>query len=395
MAETTGISWCDATFNPWMGCTKVSPACAHCYAEREMDHRYHRVKWGPQGTRVRTSKGNWGKPKRWNLLAGEGKCIGCAGTGSRKSRPCEVCSGTGGLEHRPRVFCASLADVFEAWDKPIVMADGAKLFSQSRLVKDGKPGEWETRAATLDDLRSDLFKLIDATPNLDWLLLTKRPENVSRMWCSHVNTDGLPPSELPRKNVWLGTTVENQEQADKRIPELLKCRHLAPVLFLSCEPLIGPINLHYPLCKHAIPGHSEQTYATPCDPSGLIDWVISGGESGANARPSHPDWFRSLRDQCAASGVAFHHKQNGEWQDASSRDDVPHAAVLNTGDYCTPDTREARHTLDRKVSGKWNQLRPVCMSRVGVKKAGRLLDGVLHEAFPVVSREVVSDELDA
>jgi protein gp37 len=155
--------------------------------------------------------------------------------------------------------------------------------------------------ANLDRMRRRLFALIDATSNLDWLLLTKRPENILSMWpdcaiepCETLHSDG-------RKNVWLGTSVENQEYADKRIPALIQCRDLSPVLFLSCEPLLGSLDLNF--VRDNPP----------------IDWVIVGGESGPNARPSHPDWFRSIRDQCSAAGVPFHFKQWGEFDEHQKR----------------------------------------------------------------------------
>jgi hypothetical protein len=166
---------------------------------------------------------------------------------------------------------------------------------------------------TMDDVRARLFRLIDATPNLDWLLLTKRPENIQRMWvkgfcdnhvCEASKTTGIfcPHDSCDlddgvraagRSNVWLGTSVENQEYAEKRIPHLLGCRDLARVLFLSCEPLLGPVDL-----SRWMSSAEEGKF-----------WVIAGGESGPEARPSHPNWFRGLRDQCAAAGVPFHFKQ--------------------------------------------------------------------------------------
>jgi protein gp37 len=171
------------TFNPWIGCAKVSPGCANCYAETLMDKRMGRVQWGVNGTRVHTSDSNWKKPYQWNRKAQE--------EGVRK-----------------RIFCASLADVFE--DRP-------------ELVP------W----------RADLFAMIDATPNLDWLLLTKRPENIKRLWPFGWYEDKGGPFTWP--NVWIGTSVENQEQADKRIPHLLSIP--ASVRFLSMEPLLGPVDL--------------------------------------------------------------------------------------------------------------------------------------------------------
>jgi protein gp37 len=138
----------------------------------------------------------------------------------------------------------------------------------------------------LDTWRVRLWNLMEATPELDWLLLTKRPEHIA----------GKVPWERNwPQNVWLGTTTENQLWADRRIPELLK--HPAAVRFLSCEPLLGPIDL------------SKWTRSP-----GRIDWVIAGGESGHKARPMQPDWIRALRDECTGAGVAFHFKQWGQWR---------------------------------------------------------------------------------
>ncbi len=239
MAENTGISWAHHTFNPWIGCTKVSPACKNCYAERDFDHRYGKAKWGPSGTRVVTSNENWKKPLRWNKEAAE-KGV------------------------RYRVFCASLADVFEDWQGPMLSNSGYPVRIEVRIKgPSGKLATTEDREMTMQDKRERLFNLIDATPNLDWLLLTKRPENIHRMWpkvfcdhrvceaakgtnvyCPHDSCDVDDGVRLARRNnVWLGTSVENQEYANSRIPELLKCRDLSPVLWLSCEPLLGSVDL--------------------------------------------------------------------------------------------------------------------------------------------------------
>lgn len=235
MGMDTKISWCDASWNPWIGCTKVSQGCRACYAESLMDHRYGKVQWGPEGTRVRTSDVNWRKPLTWNRKAGkEGR--------------------------RYKVFCASLADVFE--DRP-------------ELV------EW----------RVELFRLIVHTPALDWLLLTKRPQHVMGL----MNEMGWPSL---MDNVWLGTSVENQEQADKRIPELLKVP--ARIRFLSCEPLLGPVDLR-------TGGYLTGGWTGAALPG--IGWVIAGAESGHGARPMDLDWVRSLRDQCQGAGTPFFFKQ--------------------------------------------------------------------------------------
>jgi len=361
MAENTKIEWAHHTFNPWLGCTKVSPACKNCYAERDFDHRLGQVQWGPNGTRVLTSNDNWAKPLKWNrevqkqFEAAQAQWVFdcCVET---KSYPEPELK-----QFRKRVFCASLADVFEDWQGSIVNSKG------QRGVVTRADSVWFTncpvsncRDLTMDDVRTRLFALIDATPNLDWLLLTKRPENIKKMIpcrtdtscdgdCADCSLDGSRCRS--RKNIWLGCSVENQEYADKRIPELLKCRDLSPVLFLSCEPLLGPVDLpgdvHCPYCEEGIPDKETGFIeCSTCDGSGVrndqlnfdFDWVIAGGESGPEARPTDPDWFRSLRDQCQTAGVPLFFKQWGEFGEN--------------------------------------------LQRVGKVRAGRSLDGVIHDGFP-------------
>lgn len=274
MGENSTIQWTDHTFNPWIGCAKVSPGCAHCYAEELMDTRYGRAKWGQDGTRVRTSVETWRDPLKWNRSAGN-------------------------VGQRARVFCASLADVFE--DRP-----------------------------ELQPWRADLFRLIDSTPNLDWLLLTKRPENIGRMWHtrSHVEDGGLEwgkseptAKRFKRDNVWLGTSIEDQERWDARVPELLRYRDLAAVLFLSAEPLLGKINAGWrgqtAACERCSIGIMDAMNphvggACTCSCHGpRIDWVIIGGESGRQARPCDVEHIRDLKRQCVDADVRVFIKQLG------------------------------------------------------------------------------------
>ena len=222
MAELSKIEWCDSTFNPWTGCQAVSPACDHCYAEALEKRFGHTDRWGPHGTRVRTSTTYWKQPIKWNKQA---EAYGI----------------------RRRVFCASLADIFDH----------------------KAPQEW----------RTELWRLINETPNLDWLLLTKRPQNVCKMVPSSWG-GGWP-------KVWLGCTVENQEEAERRIPHLLAIP--AAVHFLSCEPLLEDLDLNDWLTE--------------------IDWVIVGGESGPGRRPIDLAHARRLRDDCRLYDVAFFMKQ--------------------------------------------------------------------------------------
>jgi len=216
---------------------------------------------------------------------------------------------------------------------------------------------------------------------LSWLLLTKRPENIRRFWPSCEVFDSESEHKAYWPNVWIGTSVENQEFAEKRIPELLKCRDLSPVLFLSCEPLLGPVDLRFgesfgdPTNEHPL---RERQY--------LIDWVIVGGESGPEARHPEPDGFRSLREQCEAAGVSFHFKQWGEWIPYEHRGSVP-LIESQHGDTFDLNCLPEGLTEHEPVSGWWwpDGLSTTVYRHVGKKKAGRMLDGVIHDAFPAVS----------
>jgi protein gp37 len=342
MAERSKIEWTDHTFNPWRGCTHATlpdgaahPGCTHCYAEA-MAPRNPKLLgvWGANGRRVMAAPGYWDQPLRWNDDA--------AGTGIRQ-----------------RVFCASLADVFEDWEWAIHDHQGNQL----PRPKDGCLYQWghQMKWATLDDLRKRLFKLIDSTPWLDWLLLTKRPQNIRRMMATNtIAADGV--SWFTRGNVWLGTSVSNQATANV-IPELLKCRDLARVLFLSCEPLLGPIDFGR-LWNH---GNFDPEFDVG------IDWVIAGGESGHGARPCHPLWVRSLRDQCQAADVAFHFKQWGEWQPANHGPlrSIASIRVDSVGRDVT------------ELPGLWDEADEY-FYRVGKTAAGRRLDGREWSDFPAV-----------
>lgn len=224
MAEYSDIEWTVHTFNPCIGCTKVSEGCLRCYAETGDRYRH----WTPQGwgrgkPRHRTSDDYWKAPLKWNRVAAQ--------------------SG-----QRAKVFCASLADVFDQEIDPT----------------------W----------REDLWALIRQCPNLDWQLLTKRPESIAACLPADWGS-GWP-------HVWLGTSVENQKRADERIPHLVAVP--AVVHFLSVEPLLGPIEFQ------SLDG---------------IEWIVVGGESGPKASPMEPDWVHRIQRQCAEHGVAFFFKQWG------------------------------------------------------------------------------------
>ena len=242
MSDKTGIAWTDATFNPWWGCTKVSPGCDHCYAERDAaSFSPGVVLWGVDSTRRKFGDKHWDAPVKWNRKA--------EATGKRM-----------------RVFCASMADVFD---------------------KDGPESE-----------RERLWALIAATPMLDWQLLTKRVGNVRRV---------APWTYWPR-NVWLGISVVNQEEADRDIPKLKALP--AHIRWLSIEPQLSRIDL----CETFGMWWNQTMQCFEASGQAFdrsIDWVVVGGESGSRARPFDITWARSIRDQCKAAGVAFFMKQTG------------------------------------------------------------------------------------
>jgi protein gp37 len=338
MSENSKIEWTDHTFNPWEGCQKVGPGCDHCYAETR-NARFAggiAINWGPGAPRRRTSPSNWRKPLQWNKAHAE--------FFARHGR-------------RQRVFCASLADVFDNAVDPA----------------------W----------RADLFDLIEKTPNLDWLLLTKRIGNVRKMISETAQRRfDLECIEAPRlpDNVWLGATIVNQEEADRDIPKLLAVP--ARVRFLSMEPLLGQVDLTLVrgqfwaltqtmnvLTGEACPSLSGMA------PEAALDWVIVGGESGHGARPMHPVWALSLRDQCAAAGVPFLFKQWGEWQIASTEN----------GHHDCDMERNAAHWVHfdgALTKPSWHREdyadadRAYAMVKAGKKAAGRQLDGRTHDEFP-------------
>jgi protein gp37 len=244
MGERSKIQWTDHTFNPWLGCAKISPGCDHCYAE-VWAKRSGLVEWG--GPRRRTSPATWREPIKLHAAVPEGQ--------------------------RERVFCASLADVFD----------------------NEVPQQW----------RQDLFDLISVTPRFDWLLLTKRIGNVKSMvpWYSYRGS--IEPQYHFPDNVWLGISVVNQEEADRDIPKLLALP--ARVRFLSCEPLLGPIDLE----RGGFTFLRRQK-----SPTGIqheaVDWVIVGGESGAHARPMEQSWAIDLVRDCRANGVPVFFKQGSK-----------------------------------------------------------------------------------
>lgn len=380
MAENTTISWANDTFNPWMGCTKVSPACDGCYAEALMDLRHHQVKWGPGEQRVRTVPSNWAKPLKWER---EEKA-------KMDSWLTSVRQGIAGPETMPParfVFCASLADVFD----------------------NAVPWEW----------RRDLFDLIRKTPHLTWLLLTKRPGNIPKMFAETITPElrakysgieHLGRSLWP-SNAAMLCTVVTQEEADRDIPKLLAAKAgLKPAFAgVSVEPMLAPMNLKRFLATGVDPIFPKRISRDEAFAKGLIDfsdrpaldWVITGGETDQGkhrARPSHPDWFRSLRDQCAATGVSFHFKQWGEWlpgqNEVYPKWDGRKVAHHQDGTWGPKDVKtgngyvtwDAESNLYEGLMTDKTHTVAAWACRVGKKAAGRALDGVVHDARPEIAR---------
>ncbi len=281
MAETTGIAWTDSTFNPWIGCTKVSQGCDHCYAEvLDKRHRWQgNTHWGTGQPRMRTSDANWKKPLAWSRKPFY-RCRECGWRGETQSG-CPSCAAEVNTTSR-RVFCASLADVFD----------------------NEVPLRW----------RQDLMDLVADTPSLTWLFLTKRIGMARRMLSAAsdhrsffltANDDYKPPA-----NLWIGASVVNQEEADRDIPKLLATP--AAKRFVSYEPALGAVDWKPFLWQIA----SAQCRHVTRSSIGLssIDWIIVGGEStqgGAPARPFVHRWAKDVVAQCRAAGVAVFVKQLG------------------------------------------------------------------------------------
>lgn len=332
MAEQSTIEWTRSTFNPWWGCTKVGPGCDHCYAEG-VGGRFG-TQWGTGAERRVFGDKHWNEPLRWERKAAAEQAVDPKATW--------------------RVFCASMADVFD---------------------NDAPAGQ-----------RERLWALIEATPHLTWLLLTKRIGNAKKMlpaaWLEH---GGWP------KNVRLGITVVNQEEVVRDIPKLqaLHCPN-----FLSVEPLLAAIDVMYPVelwpsgPARCCSGYECGCMGQPIEPPLIygIDWVIVGGESGNGARPMHPDWVRDIRNQCASMRVPFLFKQWGEWLPAKI---VGHFGLKVDG---TP-IGGAFQFCDQSITphAGYMQMKTAKLDNLhtafwfGKKIAGRLLDGVQHDGYPEVA----------
>ncbi|WP_433467017.1 DUF5131 family protein [Spirillospora sp. CA-128828] len=326
MSDHSAIEWTDATWNPVTGCTKVSPGCDHCYAETFAErwrgvpgHHFER------GFDLTLRPERLGQPLRW-----------------RAPR---------------RVFVNSMSDLFHP----------------------GVPTEYIAR----------VFAVMLAAPQHTFQVLTKRHARMRALLrdsrftaavhdaaAAYYGPGPVPARRWPLLNVWLGVSAENQSWAGRRIPALIETP--AAVRFVSAEPLLGPIELTRAVWTCGSErGHGlTASYIHAggcCDRFHGIDWVITGGESGPGARPAHPDWFRSIRDQCQNAGVAYFHKQWGNWVPFDGTPHYPYgpgayAWILPTGKQGEPSA----------PGGVW-------MRRTSKKDAGRLLDGRTHNAMPAGS----------
>ncbi|WP_027185577.1 phage Gp37/Gp68 family protein [Desulfovibrio inopinatus] len=370
MADNTKINWADATWNPIIGCSKISPACDNCYAER---------------TACRLAQ----NPKTADTYS---QVVGC----------------TSKAWNGKTAFVESALEIPLHWKRPRRIFVGSMTDIFHPTVQD----EW------LDHV----FAVMALCPQHTFMVLTKRPEGMreyveqgeKRNWAEHLsdvamdithneeaecqvynsingNLVGKMNVGWPMRNVWLGVTVENQQMADYRIPILLNTP--AAVRFVSCEPLLGKVNLHrymmltednqdiehfdrhgwaYDSWSGGFWGTHDSTYS----PEPGLHWAICGGESGPNARPMHPDWVRSLRDQCGAANVPFWFKQWGEWTCTYDRDDDPDWRNL-------PKDKSKKQRFMNLAGGHgFHGERVVFMERVGSKKSGRLLDGAEHNGLP-------------
>lgn len=349
MGESTKIGWCDHTLNPWMGCTHVGPGCDNCYAEMLMDTRYGRVKWGAGQPRVMVQDKTWLQYRKWQTRA----------------------AAAGVTE---RVFCGSLMDWCDL-ERP---EGGLARIHQA----------WRE------------------TPDLIWLMLTKRVPNIERSLPADWG-EGYP-------NVMLMATICNQEEADRDLPTFLRI----PARWhgVSCEPMLGPVDFtpylpcpdckgrgwYYPDLASAFndkPGNGavacerckslakkagyQNTHEKFFRSNARLDQIIVGGESGGKARPMHPDWARSMRDQCVAAGVAFFFKQWGAWLPGSyytakgcgEHPTLPDYMGRNDVVYSLPDSKVRKNPWNPRV------LEGLYLN-IGKEAAGRDLDGREWDEMP-------------
>jgi protein gp37 len=321
MAQSSKIEWTDATWNPVIGCSKVSPGCEHCYAERMAWRLAH----NPATPEYRGVVENG----RWNGLT--------------------------------RMVSEKLVEPLR-WRRPRMVF----VCSMSDLFHESVPDGWIYEVFGVMALaRQHAFQVLTKRPGRmqEYLSSYKgRGDIMAAAYCIRENLKlnvGTEAIKWPLPNVWLGVSAENQKAADERMPLLL--RTPAAVWFVSMEPLLGPVTLRFPwLFNGRVTNHP------------VLDWLIVGGESGPGARPMHPDWARSLRDQCQAAGVPFFFKQWGEW--------LPFRQVVTDEQMAAWTEHKAVHEWGRDWASE------IVSMRVGKHRAGRLLDGREWNEMPEVTR---------
>jgi protein gp37 len=367
MGANSKIEWTDATWNPILGCSRVSEGCRNCYAER-MAGRFRTNKKGLETVYSDLTQIVNGKPV-WSGEIRETRAL---------LDPLK-------WKSPKRIFVNSMSDLFH------------------ENVTDGQ--------------RDRIFAVMALCPQHTFQVLTKRPERMLKYMTHHYRVVSPGPREAvfgivtqmrgynrehpewlrlvcktsssmyePLPNVWLGVSVENQAAVDERIPLLLQTP--AAIRFISAEPLLGPV--HLDRIREEPEGYLNALAAVVhCDGRGTksitgLDWVICGGESGPAARPMHPDWARSLRDQCAIADVPFFFKRWGEWAEVDGGPpnrvfdvDKQHAPIDRTNCVIALDGHTPRVELELRDGAKYRW-----MSRAGKKAAGSLLDGIEHKNFP-------------
>lgn len=344
MSDKSPIEWTDATWNPIVGCSILSPGCTHCYA-MAMAARIERM-----------SKGNTHYAGTTTTVKGKP-----VWTGNLALAPQHILTQPLRWSRPRRIFVNSMGDLFHE-DVPDAWID--QVFAIVALCPQHTFQVLTKRSARM---RAYFDMFAGADPYRDRIK--------SAMWTiSNRRTDHIPGG-WPLRNVWLGVSAERQQEADERIPHLLATP--AAVRFVSAEPLIGPIDFYKTSATMPIDAHPWRNGPILQG----IDWIIVGGESGKDARPMHPDWAREIRDQCADAGVAFFFKQWGEWEPATEdRGHHDHGMSTSGAKWVHRDglvNGPSWHRADLK-----DQTHPFAMIRVGKSRAGRLLDGIEHNTMP-------------
>lgn len=332
----SGITWTDKTWSPITGCTKVSAGCKHCYAEREVETRWSKnpksVFFGREFTDVRIHADQLDKPQHWK-------------------KPC-------------RIFVCPRGDLFhESVPDRFIAMVFAKMSEAKHHVFQVLTKRPERMLAWFEKLR----------PLQQMMVLPPSPGSDG-----HSTFVGFHDS-WPLPNVWIGVSVEDQQSADERIPQLMKTP--AALRWVSIEPLLNAVDLTATLAGDILCRCNGCMSLTP---DTRLDWVVVGGESGSHARPMHPDWARALRDQCAAADVPFLFKQWGEFIVPEDGEQACRVCGCTWNNACRGGCSWAEPDLCSECVGKSavQGERSVKYRRVGIKAAGRLLDGVLHDEYP-------------